>query len=156
MQYANQQHSARSLEWQCLWSCMGTVAWCAADFRAIQPRQLGAARPDFDPGTPRHTPGGHEMQRHRARALCDHRRPCWQRSGRSCMACASEQCYFQMFLIVLDLISSSTSYLNGLQDYQAHHQHHIIAASQADYSADISMFQSCHTGHTQQCAHGGE
>ena len=26
------------------------------------------------------------MQRHRARALCDHRRPCWQRSGRSCMA----------------------------------------------------------------------
>ena len=26
------------------------------------------------------------MQHHRARALCDHRRPCWQRSGRSCMA----------------------------------------------------------------------
>jgi hypothetical protein len=54
-----------------------------------------------------------------------------------------------MFLIVLHL---STSYLNGLQDYQAHHHHqyHIIAASQADYSADISMFQSCHTGHTQQ------
>ena len=43
-----------------------------------------------------------------------------------------------------DVLMSSTSYLNGLQDYQAHHQHHIIAASQADYSADISMFQSCH------------
>ena len=57
---------------------LGTMARCAADFRAIQPHQLGAARPDFDPGTPRHTPGGHEMQCHRARALCDHRRPCWQ------------------------------------------------------------------------------
>jgi hypothetical protein len=26
------------------------------------------------------------MQRHRARALCDHQRPSWQHSGRSCMA----------------------------------------------------------------------
>jgi hypothetical protein len=51
MQYANRQRSARSLEWQCLWSCMGTMAWCAADFRATQPRQLGAARSDFDPGS---------------------------------------------------------------------------------------------------------
>ena len=86
MQYANCQRSARSLEWQCLWSCMGTIAWCAADFRATQPRQLGAARSDFGPGTARRPPDRQEMQRHHARALCDHRRPCWQRSGRSCMA----------------------------------------------------------------------
>jgi hypothetical protein len=65
---------------------MGTMAWCAADFRATQPRQLGAARSDFGPGTARRPPDRQEMQRHRARALCDHRRPCWQRSGRSCMA----------------------------------------------------------------------
>lgn len=62
------------------------MAWCAADFRATQPRQLGAARSDFGPGTARRPPDRQEMQRHRARALCDHRRPCWQRSGRSCMA----------------------------------------------------------------------
>ena len=86
MQYANRQRSARSLEWQCLLSCMGTMAWCAADFRATQPRQLGAARSDFGPGTARRPPDRHEMQHHRARALCDHRRPCWQRSGRPCMA----------------------------------------------------------------------
>ena len=78
--------AARSLEWRCLWSCMGTMAWCAADFRATQPRQLGAARSDFGPGTARRPPDRQEMQRHRARAHCDHRRPCWQRSGRSCMA----------------------------------------------------------------------
>ena len=65
---------------------MGTMAWCAADFCATQPRQLGAARSDFGPGTARRPPDRQEMQRHRARALCDHRRPCWQRSGRSCMA----------------------------------------------------------------------
>ena len=65
---------------------MGTMAWCAADFRATQPRQLGAARPDFGPGTARRPPDRQEMQRHRARALCDHRRPCWQRSGRPWMA----------------------------------------------------------------------
>ena len=65
---------------------MGTMAWCAADFRAIQPRQLGAARSDFGPGTARRPPDRQEMQRHRARALCDHRRPCWQRSGRPWMA----------------------------------------------------------------------
>ena len=53
---------------------------------ATQPRQLGAARSDFGPGTARRPPDRHEMQHHRARALCDHRRPCWQRSGRSCMA----------------------------------------------------------------------
>ena len=70
MQYANRQRSARSLEWQCLWSCMGTMAWCAADFRASQPRQLGAARSDFGPGTARRPPDRQEMQRHRARALC--------------------------------------------------------------------------------------
>ena len=86
MQYANRQRSARSLEWQCLWSCMGTMAWCAAGFRATQPRQLGAARSDFGPGTARRPPDRQEMQRHHARALCDHRRPCWQRSGRPCMA----------------------------------------------------------------------
>ena len=86
MQYANRQRSARSLEWQCLLSCMGTMAWCAADFCATQPRQLGAARSDFGPGTARRPPDRHEMQHHRARALCDHRRPCWQRSGRSCIA----------------------------------------------------------------------
>ena len=86
MQYADRQRSARSLEWRCLWSCMGTMAWCAADFRATQPRQLGAALSDFGPGTARRPPDRHEMQHHRARALCDHRRPCWQRSGRSCMA----------------------------------------------------------------------
>ena len=86
MQYANRQRSARSLEWQCLLSCMGTMAWCAADFCATQPRQLGAARSDFGPGTARRPPDRHEMQHHRARALCDHRRPCWQRSGRPCMA----------------------------------------------------------------------
>ena len=50
-------------------------------------------------------------------------------------------------------LASSTSYLNGLQDYQAHHQHHIIVASQADYSADISMYQSCHTGHISTVGH---
>ena len=86
MQYANRQRSARSLEWQCLLSCMGTMAWCAADFCATQPRQLGAARSDFGPGTARRPPDRHEMQHHRARALCDHRQPCWQRSGRPCMA----------------------------------------------------------------------
>jgi hypothetical protein len=86
MQYANRQRLARSLEWQCLLSCMGTMAWCAADFCATQPRQLGAARSDFGPGTARRPPDRHEMQHHRARALCDHRRPCWQRSGRPCMA----------------------------------------------------------------------
>ena len=62
----------------------GYMAWCAAGFRATQPRQLGAARSDFGPGTARRD--RQEMQRHRARALCDHRRPCWQRSERSCMA----------------------------------------------------------------------
>ena len=84
--YIAGMRAARSLEWRCLWSCMGTMAWCAADFRATQPRQLGAARSDFGPGTARRPPDRHEMQHHRARALCDHRRPCWQRSGRSCMA----------------------------------------------------------------------
>ena len=50
------------------------------------------------------------------------------------------------------LFSDVPKLKRSLQDYayQAHHQHHIIAASQADYSADISMFQACHTGHTQQ------
>ena len=84
--YIAGMRAARSLEWRCLWSCMGTMAWCAADFRATQPRQLGAARSDFGPGTARRPPDRQEMQRHRARALCDHRRPCWQRSGRSCRA----------------------------------------------------------------------
>jgi hypothetical protein len=84
--YIAGMRTARSLEWRCLWSCMGTMAWCAADFRATQPRQLGAARSDFGPGTARRPPDRHEMQHHRARALCDHRRPCWQRSGRPCMA----------------------------------------------------------------------
>ena len=83
--YIAGMRAARSLEWRCLWSCMGTMAWCAADFRATQPRQLGAARSDFGPGTARRPPDRQEMQRHRARAHCDHRRPCWQRSGRSCM-----------------------------------------------------------------------
>lgn len=84
--YIAGMRAARSLEWQCLLSCMGTMAWCAADFCATQPRQLGAARSDFGPGTARRPPDRHEMQHHRARALCDHRRPCWQRSGRPCMA----------------------------------------------------------------------
>ena len=84
--YIAGMRAARSLEWRCLWSCMGTMAWCAADFCATQPRQLGAARSDFGPGTARRPPDRQEMQRHRARALCDHRRPCWQRSGRSCIA----------------------------------------------------------------------
>ena len=83
--YIAGMRAARSLEWRCLWSCMGTMAWCAADFRATQPRQLGAARSDFGPGTARRPPDRQEMQRHHARALCDHRRPCWQRRGRSCM-----------------------------------------------------------------------
>ena len=82
--YIAGMRAARSLEWRCLWSCMGTMAWCAADFCATQPRQLGAARSDFGPGTARRPPDRQEMQRHRARAHCDHRRPCWQRSGRSC------------------------------------------------------------------------
>ena len=54
MQYADRQRSARSLEWRCLWSCMGTMAWCAADFRAIQPRwaQRGQISTLGLPGTP--------------------------------------------------------------------------------------------------------
>ena len=62
------------------------MARAARDFRVWWGRHLLPARSDFGPGTARRPPGRQEMQRHRARALCDHRRPCWQRSGRSCIA----------------------------------------------------------------------
>ena len=62
------------------------MARAARDFRVWWGRHLLPARSDFGPGTARRPPDCQEMQRHRARPLCDHRRPCWQRSGRSCMA----------------------------------------------------------------------
>ena len=62
------------------------MARAARDFRVWWGRHLLPARSDFGPETARRPPDRQEMKRHRARALCDHRRPCWQRSGRSCMA----------------------------------------------------------------------
>ena len=62
------------------------MARAARDFRVWWGRHLLPARSDFGPGTARRPPDRQEMQRHRARALCDHWRPCWQRSGRSCIA----------------------------------------------------------------------
>ena len=62
------------------------MARAAREFRVCWGRHLLPALPDFGPGTARRPPDCQEMQRHRARPLCDHRRPCWQRSGRSCMA----------------------------------------------------------------------
>ena len=62
------------------------MARAAQEFRVWGGRHLLPALPDFGPWTAKRPPDCQEMQRHRARALCDHRRPCWQRSGRSCIA----------------------------------------------------------------------
>ena len=50
------------------------MARAARDFRVWWGRHLLPARSDFGPGTARRPPDRQEMQRHRARALCDHRR----------------------------------------------------------------------------------
>ena len=67
---------------------MGTMAWCAADFRATQPRQLGAARSGLALGLP-----GAPLIARRCSAIAPEHFATigghvgsWQRSGRSCMA----------------------------------------------------------------------
>ena len=77
--------STRSVEWRGLSWCTGAMACGAADFRVIRPRQRHTSRSDFDPGALKQPPRCHNMCSCHPRPLCDHRRPCWQRRGRSCM-----------------------------------------------------------------------
>ena len=63
------------------------VPWHGAQQIFARPSPpAGRSAVRFRPWDCQAPPDRQEMQRHRARAHCDHRRPCWQRSGRSCMA----------------------------------------------------------------------